>query len=97
MVSTAIHEFQGLSMMNAMYAGCTPVAPDRLVYPEYVPKELRYETSDNPTVEVENLYKLLKSLLKSDSFPRVSVEHFSTTKLIPQYRDLIESLTDNQK
>lgn len=41
-LSTAKHEFQGLSVQEAMASACTPVVPDSLSYPEYVPRELRY-------------------------------------------------------
>ena len=38
--STALHDFQGISMQEAMAAGCIPVAPNRLAYPEYIPETL---------------------------------------------------------
>src|SRR6185295_9493603 len=39
-VSTARHEFFGISVCEAMAAGCTPFVPRRLAYPELVPREL---------------------------------------------------------
>ena len=42
-LSTARHEFQGLAVQEAMAAGCIPVVPDGLSYPEYVPAEWRYQ------------------------------------------------------
>lgn len=35
-VSTSLHEFFGVSVMEAIYLGCVPVLPRRLAYPEIV-------------------------------------------------------------
>jgi glycosyltransferase involved in cell wall biosynthesis len=39
-VSTARHEFFGVSIAEAMAAGCAPLAPRRLAYPELVPEAM---------------------------------------------------------
>jgi glycosyltransferase involved in cell wall biosynthesis len=36
-LSTAVHEFFGISVVEAMYCGCAPVLPNRLSYPELIP------------------------------------------------------------
>ncbi|MDO9520181.1 MAG: DUF3524 domain-containing protein [Pseudohongiella sp.] len=41
-LSTALHDFQGLSMLEATALGCYPIAPDALAYPEYLPAEALY-------------------------------------------------------
>lgn len=41
-ISTADHEFQGLSMIEAVSAGATPVVPDALCYREQYPGRFRY-------------------------------------------------------
>jgi glycosyltransferase involved in cell wall biosynthesis len=38
-LSTALHDFQGLSMLEAVALGCFAVAPDALAYPEYLPAD----------------------------------------------------------
>lgn len=43
-VSTAIHEFQGLSILEAVSAGATPLVPDDLCYKEQYADEFRYKS-----------------------------------------------------
>lgn len=38
-VSCAEHEFFGIAVVEALMAGCTPVLPDALSYPELIPSE----------------------------------------------------------
>ncbi|MCI5121986.1 MAG: glycosyltransferase family 1 protein, partial [Candidatus Electrothrix sp. AUS4] len=41
-VSTACHEFFGISVLEGVRAGCCPVVPDRLSYRELFPEKYRY-------------------------------------------------------
>lgn len=41
-VSTSLHEFYGISIIEAVRAGCIPVLPDRLSYPEIFPGKYLY-------------------------------------------------------
>jgi len=45
-VSTARHEFQGLAVLEAVSAGCIPVVPDALCYPEQFAARYRYPAGD---------------------------------------------------
>ncbi|GAB4177825.1 MAG: DUF3524 domain-containing protein [Roseiflexaceae bacterium] len=42
-VSCAVQEFFGIAVIEAMAAGCVPVLPQRLSYPELIPSELHAE------------------------------------------------------
>jgi len=37
-VSTALHDFFGAAVVEAMYCGCFPILPRRLAYPQFVPE-----------------------------------------------------------
>ena len=60
-VSTAIHEFQGLSMLEAVSAGAVPIVPDDLCYKEQYASDLRYKAGDSSALS-EKLYNFLNNI-----------------------------------
>ncbi|MBC7182936.1 MAG: DUF3524 domain-containing protein, partial [Marinobacter sp.] len=69
-LSTALHDFQGLSMLEAMASGCVPLAPDRLAYREYVPASCRYASYTNDAdQEAEAAADILEALLQREPRP----------------------------
>lgn len=42
-VSTALHEFFGMAILEGVRAGCRPLVPDRLSYTELFPNRFRYQ------------------------------------------------------
>jgi len=90
-VSTALHDFQGLSTLEAINCGCVPVAPRRVVYPEYLAQEFLYsvETGD----EAGSLYLHLLNLLNHHALPEPpDVSSFSVAHCLDKYRALFESM-----
>ncbi|SMF36050.1 Glycosyltransferase [Alteromonadaceae bacterium Bs31] len=43
-LSTALHDFQGLAVLEAVAAGCLPLVPDRLAYTELFLPQYRYQS-----------------------------------------------------
>lgn len=92
-VSTAIHEFQGLSVLNGMAHGCMPIVPDRLAYVETVPKQWRYESFlEEPLREagalVDCLLRATKSLPNKSVVQGFAAPYFWSA-LASKYRELL--------
>ena len=62
-VSTSVHDFQGLSMLEAAATGCSPLVPQRLAYPELFRQEFLYKSNvSKPEFEARSLLEHLKRL-----------------------------------
>lgn len=59
-VSTANHEFFGMSVIEAVRAGCRPLLPDRLAYPELFSGEYLYTD--------QNITSRLKEIILKEEF-----------------------------
>lgn len=59
-ISTAIHEFQGLAILEAVSAGATPLVPDDLCYREQYDESFRYQSGSSKEL-AEKLYSWLTS------------------------------------
>ena len=85
-VSTAANEFFGIAMVEAAYAGCYPLVPDRLSYPELYPSQMRYRDADELVARLRALIAdpPEASLGKSDA------GRFTLERLLPSYREEFE-------
>ncbi len=87
-VSTAVNEFFGLAMIEASAAGCMPLVPDRLAYPELYPVAMRYESP-------EALAARLRELIERRPAPgqgRALAARYTIDALLPEYRTAFERL-----
>ncbi|MDZ4166749.1 MAG: DUF3524 domain-containing protein [Coriobacteriia bacterium] len=86
-VSTAQNEFFGLAMIEACYAGCAPLVPDRLAYPGLYPAEMRYRNGQ------EELVARLRSLILERPEPgtaRALGGMYTFEALVPRYAEAFE-------
>ena len=95
-LSTALHEFQGLAVLEAVAAGCLPAVPHRLVYPEVLPPGNCYPSCpDDASEEAKGAARLILELagqIESGSAKLPDVSAFSSEVLAPQYEALFESV-----
>ena len=93
-LSTALHDFQGLAIQEACFAGCTPLAPNCLVYPEYLPENLLYKRheSDEATAKLvlERLQQWLTLKQEDQALPKIELENYAAEKLRTNYKVLFE-------
>ena len=91
-LSTAEHDFQGLAVQEACLAGCTPLAPKALVYPEYLPNQFLYQSSDNSQDTAINIVERLtnwQQLKQRRELPKVNLDRFTTKVLKKEYLQLL--------
>ncbi len=91
-VSSSLHDFQGLSLQEGIAQGCMPIAPDRVAYPEYIPEQLLYETADNSEQEVNNLSGKIQECISLGERLLPDLQDYGTKALIPKYRDCFQQL-----
>jgi glycosyltransferase involved in cell wall biosynthesis len=87
-VSTAVHEFFGIAVIEAVRAGCMPLLPCRLSYPELFPEEFLYD-------EGEFLDRLRQGVSNKERLPPDRAveltERFSWDTVAPEFRAWIEA------
>lgn len=95
-LSTAIHEFFGVSVVEAIYCGARPVLPRRLSYPELLPAEMHAECLYD---DFEALLARLRGALASasaveewDERATRCIERFDWRVQAPAYDELLLSM-----
>ena len=77
-VSTAIQEFFGISVIEALYCGCVPVLPRRLSYPDLLPTEHHAACLyDNDSALADRLAASMRDLpaLKQRNFRSIAEQY----------------------
>lgn len=92
-LSTAHHEFFGVSVMEAVHHGARPLVPDRLAYRELWPDVFRYRDD-------EAFVPAVRRLLASGDTLRADRRHltrpFSSRVLVPRFAALFEEVASTR-
>jgi glycosyltransferase involved in cell wall biosynthesis len=92
-VSTAFHEFFGLPVVEAIAAGCFPLMPARLSYPEIVPPDMQsvFFYRDERQLRIK-LTKLLRGKGPWDLAARLAehVQQYDWSHMAPVYDKALE-------
>lgn len=97
-VSTSTYEFYSVAINEAIYAGCHPIVPNGLTYPEMIPKTLHEPLLHAATLynDEDHLFKILKSILSGENkpLPKSTLQninkHLDWSQMIYTYDSLFE-------
>jgi glycosyltransferase involved in cell wall biosynthesis len=95
-VSTSRQEFFGISMVEAMYAECVPIAPNALNYPDIVPRE-HHDTClfDDEQGLVAKLTAALRATPDGQPF-RANAARWDWADVEPQWDAALKGLVDGR-
>lgn len=88
-LSTAIHEFQGIAILEAVHHGCIPLLPNRLSYPEIFTKPYLYRADGSNEQQAKAVIKKLQHWLHYGLPETPDVSDFEESELREQYRGVI--------
>lgn len=95
-ISTARHEFFGISIVEAVYCQTFPILPARLTYPELIPPAFhRHCLYENQRGLVDRLRWALQNRTRAEAHSKQlapTMERFSWEQLAPQYDTFFNTL-----
>jgi len=99
-VSTALHDFQGLAVMEAVAAGCIPIVPARQAYPEWFGAASCYHSDlESPETEADALAQAITAAAEAwqrgvpaKSKATGALKNMAWPQLKAQYRAVFEDL-----
>ncbi len=99
-LSTALHDFQGLALQEAAALRCTPIAPDALAYPEYLDPEFLYSWQDDMAGMANEIADRLARYSKQQQagipLPTATLTAYRGSELKPRYAEILAGLSDRK-
>jgi len=91
-LSTALHDFQGIAVLEGVAAGAIPVVPDRLAYTELFNADYRYPGGSNEAQHLASRLLELSELKRNASLPSPpDIQALSWQALRDDYQQVIET------
>ncbi len=97
-ISTALHDFQGLAVMEAVASGCVPIVPARQAYPEWFGESHCYRSCiEDPLIEAQALAVAMEQLSVNISTKQVELlipdlSDYAWSRLAEVYRQQFEGV-----
>ena len=91
-ISTAHHDFQGLSILEAVARGCIPVVPDRLAYKEWFDAQFRYSGQEEPGALAAMVMQRFEQWRNQGLPAPPSMRWMLWESLAPQYEQIFKAL-----
>jgi len=96
-VSTALHDYQGIAILEAVQAGCVPLLPNHIVYPEIFSNEYLYAVASHQglideSLTAYNICGLLESWQQQGLPELPNISRFEWHKQRDCYQKGIQSL-----
>ena len=96
-ISTAIHDFFGMATVEAIYAGCCPLLPNRLAYPELLPPDwhdtLLYRNFGDALKRLKKWLTSTQAIPATDTL-RASMARFDWPQMAATYDAIFEKLVN---
>jgi len=90
-LSTALHDFQGIAVLEAVAAGCCPVVPDRLAYRELFAPEYRYAEQQESRALAAMIASLSARKQQGEVTTGPNIQHLSWSRLKSAWAEAIAS------
>lgn len=88
-LSTALHDFQGIALLEGVAAGALPVVPDRLAYRELFPAECRYSGDDEAAALADHLERRIEERQAGIQWQVPDLRQLGWARLADRYRAVI--------
>ncbi|WP_296063173.1 DUF3524 domain-containing protein [uncultured Amphritea sp.] len=94
-LSTALHDFQGIAVLEGVAAGAVPVVPNRLAYPELFPAGYCYNSGDGETDSlVEAVSRYAEARQAGHSIPAPDISALSWSVMAESYDGLFNRVAN---